>query len=148
MTESYNYQDMVLKIAAWCGKTPLVCATPAISSITALEGLMGGGVCPSLASLPPLVESSRTCWKEGKEKQWCQKWKKWRLPLVWRMDCQAGNEVSAAHCTPGYYNAYVHDLCTPANSKPEAVMNETLANSAACLQGIKSCSLNHLRAPA
>lgn len=46
------------------------------------------------------------------------------------MDCRAVNEVSAARCTPGHYDAYVHDLCTRANSKPEGVMNETLANSA------------------
>lgn len=43
MTESDNYQDMVLKIAAWGGKTPLVCATAAMSSIIALGGLVGGG---------------------------------------------------------------------------------------------------------
>lgn len=64
------------------------------------------------------------------------------------MDCHAVNEVSAAHCTPVHYNAYVHDLCTRANSKPEAVMNETLVNPAVCLWGISSCSLNHLRVAA
>lgn len=64
------------------------------------------------------------------------------------MDCHAVNEVSAAHCTPVHYNAYVHDLCTRANSKPEAVMNETLVNPAVCLWGISSCSLNHLRVSA
>lgn len=44
------------------------------------------------------------------------------------MDCHGINEVAYAHCTPVHYNAYVHDLCTRPGLKPEAVMNETLAN--------------------
>lgn len=63
------------------------------------------------------------------------------------MDCQAVNEDTTVHCTPVHYNAYMYDLCTRPDSNHEAVMNETLALlcPAACLWGVGSCSLNHLR---
>lgn len=51
------------------------------------------------------------------------------------MGRQAINEVSTEHCTPVHYNLFVYDLCTRANSKPEAEMNEILGNPAACLWG-------------